>query len=886
VLADNPNWGHGAPVSIASLSSSAEPTPYHAVARLGEKKGLWENGVRGWGDWFGEYAARMVTVDAFEQYIIGSRYGMPELSAVYPVYGSENTYRISNAEAPRFCGYNIIRLEPDKDAKELVLDFQGIEDPELYSDWRACIVAVDDQWRARYSPLWNKGEMRFELKPTDMHLWLTVSASPSAFPILGNDPRHGWGQIFLTGHQAPRYPWQVTMTGCRPGAPHRRQGDVGTFDDLYGISNFGNKFLDLPIKRELPIPLDEKYGKLAQEKLPGLKQRVQAAIDAINDKIKAGSYGEKGWWVMRKMAILNDMASRAEFLQTQAKGSRHPNGGGFVAESASVAGSAYVGPNAMVLDGAQVRDNACIKEFAVVFGPDTVISGNAKISGRAWVFGDIKVGGNARILEGATVTTIKRGRYGNAEGNAEITGNAVIKGDPNVWLYGKDLTVTGGVVVDYTSAVDDRNGGVCQYGRVCGPTGRRAPTMSGGIDAGQLYANWQFNQPKATLLEDSYVYNNGILHGKPEFTEDAGHKCISFNGKDQYAEAPPSVADFGQLTVDILLKREGGGRLFDFGTGEEDCFYLELTDGTPTLVAKHNGKTSQVAASEALPTGKWVRLRVAIDGAKASIYIDGKQVADKSFPFEPRSVFIGDRPEGNFIARGRGGDGFFKGRMDHFRIYRTVHEDFDSVGEPPAPITQKQEWSEEDQERHDAWATLRRETETELRKGEHAEIHKQIGELHKQKAALYKTEKVAQLETAVREADQARQALERKEGFTAKDREGVEYKAAEVACADARKALDDENKRVREQKADEAAKFDAKIQDLHKKATDIWNAGLKTAGVFGPNPYPGKQAADVYKFQKDMIWHTRADWDYRIGPERDGKVPDKMRKWLDKMRGY
>ncbi|MHC4718137.1 MAG: DUF6055 domain-containing protein, partial [Planctomycetota bacterium] len=461
MLGDNPNWGHGAPVSIASLSATAEPTPYHAVARLGQKKGLWKNGIRGWGDWWGEHAARMVTVDGIEKYIVGSRYGMPELSCVYPVYGRKNGYRITHAEAPRFPGYNIIRLEPDKDAKEIAVDFQGFEDPELRSDWRACIVAVDGEGRARYSALWNKGPMRFELKPSDMHLWLTVSGSPSAFPIRGKDtPHQSYGQSFLLGNHTPRYPWEITLTGCRPGAPHRRQGDVGNFDDLYCISNYGNKFLDLPVKWEVPIPPDHRYGDLAQKKLVEMRPRIQAAIDVINEKVRKNLYGERGWWKMRKMAILEDMARRAKFLQTEAKGSRHPNGGGFVAASAKVAKSAYVGPNAMVLDGATVKDNACIKGFAVVLGPKTVISGNAKVDGRCWVFGDIQVGGNARILEAATVTTVRRGRYGQQEGKAEIRGNAVIKGDGNVWLTGKGLTVTGGAVVDYTSDVSTGATGV------------------------------------------------------------------------------------------------------------------------------------------------------------------------------------------------------------------------------------------------------------------------------------------------------------------------------------------------------------------------------------------------------------------------------------------
>jgi hypothetical protein len=158
VLGDNPNWGYGIQVVAGCLSSPEESTAYHTIARLGQEKGLWKNGVKGFGDFFGEYAARMVTCDFVEQCSVRSKYGMPEMSAVYPVYGHEDRYRISNAEAPRWCGYNIVRLEAARGAKEIAVDFQGIHDPAKHSDWRACIVAVDGNGRARYSHLWNKGK--------------------------------------------------------------------------------------------------------------------------------------------------------------------------------------------------------------------------------------------------------------------------------------------------------------------------------------------------------------------------------------------------------------------------------------------------------------------------------------------------------------------------------------------------------------------------------------------------------------------------------------------------------------------------------------------------------------------------------------------------------
>jgi len=70
VLGDNPNWGYRIQTVLGSLASPVESTPYHTVARLGQKKGLWKNGIRGFGDFFVQYAARMVTCDFVEQFLV------------------------------------------------------------------------------------------------------------------------------------------------------------------------------------------------------------------------------------------------------------------------------------------------------------------------------------------------------------------------------------------------------------------------------------------------------------------------------------------------------------------------------------------------------------------------------------------------------------------------------------------------------------------------------------------------------------------------------------------------------------------------------------------------------------------------------------------------
>lgn len=73
---------------------------------------------------------------------------------------------------------------------------------------------------------------------------------------------------------------------------------------------------------------------------------------------------------------------------------RHSNGGGWVANTATVADSAYVGPNALVYGKAQVCDTAQVYGNAMVYG-HACVYGNALVYGNAEVCGSALVYGNA-----------------------------------------------------------------------------------------------------------------------------------------------------------------------------------------------------------------------------------------------------------------------------------------------------------------------------------------------------------------------------------------------------------------------------------------------------------------------------------------------------------
>jgi hypothetical protein len=118
---------------------------------------------------------------------------------------------------------------------------------------------------------------------------------------------------------------------------------------------------------------------------------------------------------------------------------RHPNGGGIVADTASVSDTAYVGPDARVYDYAWVFDNAEVCGDARVYG-------NAQVYNFAWVYGYAQVYGNTRIYDNARVYSGAQVYddawvYGNAwvYGYAQVYGNALVYGDAQVygrtWVY-------------------------------------------------------------------------------------------------------------------------------------------------------------------------------------------------------------------------------------------------------------------------------------------------------------------------------------------------------------------------------------------------------------------------------------------------------------------
>ncbi|MBT3297165.1 MAG: hypothetical protein HN919_14955 [Verrucomicrobia bacterium] len=364
-FSEDPNWGYCAP--FAMPKADVEQNFFQTFARVAEQRGLCKKGLPGVGDILGDYGARLAEFDFHNHEVLKDWWFSVVRNYLEPIDVKNRMYRIVWDRAPESYGSNVIRLVPDDDAKDIAVDFQGYYDPTTYSDWRACIVAVDKDGLTRYSDLWNKGVMTMPRQEGDRRYWLTVTAAPTGILAIPNPLR------MCSGRYAPVYPWRVTLKGARPGTPRRLRFDA---DDHYASHGAANT-----VARIHPTPPNTPARKLFVEKSRELQQGVQSnSLDAKDPYVRQ---------------LLMATGARMDKALAGTEGAPHANGGGWVAATATVDPTAYVAPGAMVMGFAHVLDHASVEDYAIIRG-NARLSGNARVGGEAIVEGETQMSGYQR----------------------------------------------------------------------------------------------------------------------------------------------------------------------------------------------------------------------------------------------------------------------------------------------------------------------------------------------------------------------------------------------------------------------------------------------------------------------------------------------------------
>jgi hypothetical protein len=614
----DPNWGL---LFVTALPASVdEPSIFQTLARIGQQRGMFEDGIRGLGDMVGDYSARLAEFDMQIQYPLRIGYFAAARNYLETVDAERGIYRIPWDEAPEPFGANIVRLLPEEGSEAIEVDFQGYHDPAVYSDWRACIVAVDKDGKARYSDLWSRGRMVMPRRAGDRRYWLTVAATPSALLAA-----RGRLRAVYQGRHAPRYPWQVTLQGAAPGTPHRSRSDL---DDVYGVYGREGMLRGMdgwnPLMSTIlsDVPRTEAGKRFVAE--------AKAAAEALRQRTAGGQ------------ALTPAAAKLLDKLTETVKaadGAPHPNGGGWVAATAEVAPTAYVGPDAMVLGNAKVLDRAVVEDYAVV-KDNAVVSEHARVGGQAMISNQTKLSGYQRAWMPLALAADQPAPDLTPRLNEPLDENGL-------WAhYAMDQAETM-MLEDY-------------YRQHAGGDFREffVSLMNGYLHGQPGFVEEDGRRGFAFDGTTQYAELNRRIADLPEITVDM---AVKWRG-----EGEQTLLDFGSGIENHFALTTGGpsGRLR----------FTALVDGR---------EMTRVIANQPLPGNAWTRVRLEIDGQRVALWLDDQLAGETATDFRPADVFRPGEPQRNFLATARDGSARLKGVVHNVVVYHKVHGEAFAELPPP-----------------------------------------------------------------------------------------------------------------------------------------------------------------------------------------------------------
>ncbi len=363
---------------------------------------------------------------------------------------------------------------------------------------------------------------------------------------------------------------------------------------------------------------------------------------------------------------------------------QHPNGLGWISNSATVDATAYVGPNAQVLDSAQVKDNARIEEYAVVRNRARV-SGNAVISGHAMVYENANVHGNAKVRDWAMIFGYAE-LYGNAraiehagcgsgdsDSHNKVYGDVVMKGVTSVY---SPSDFSGSLITDGDTA----NGGIGDRGVHFGwQWGQNTSIFPSLTNNNYQYCGLIFEKDDPTFARDEFGINHGYMMRGCRTEKDSGGsvrggRVLGLNGVDQYVELHNSVVDFKDSTFAVWFKRTGSAadqRVWSLGNGTGKEMYLTANaagSGSLRFVIS-DGVTTRTLDGPIIPTNVWKHAAVVFSASTCSLYLDGTLVvSDSSMSLLPDALNAPLMENVNYLGRGNAGASFH-GMIDDFRSY-------------------------------------------------------------------------------------------------------------------------------------------------------------------------------------------------------------------------
>jgi len=192
-----------------------------------------------------------------------------------------------------------------------------------------------------------------------------------------------------------------------------------------------------------------------------------------------------------------------------------------------------------------------------------------------------------------------------------------------------------------------------------------------------LVAHYPLDQAAGSTVADaSGNGNNATLTGGATWEDGS----LTFGGANGYVKLPDNaMAGMQALTVSTEVWVDPGQQTpyFLWGMGNTDSggtgngYVFSTGDSYRAAIASGNWSTEQgTAMSGSLKRGSWRTITYTVGGGKATLYLDGQQVAQNvAVTLTPGSIGNGVT-KANYIGRSvYTSDKYFKGKMRDFRIY-------------------------------------------------------------------------------------------------------------------------------------------------------------------------------------------------------------------------
>ncbi len=356
-------------------------------------------------------------------------------------------------------------------------------------------------------------------------------------------------------------------------------------------------------------------------------------------------------------------------------GAAHPNGGGFVAETATVAETSYVGPNASVVGRSTVSGHARIEDHAVIDNGN--VHDHAIVSGFGLVNQNATVKDHARVRDFGWVT-----RGSTLAGRAKLAEHAILESgnttSGRVTLKGHAIQYGG--VARGTALMDGnfaKGNELIEGGRwLSWSWGAGQNAGETGDDLAGLYLRYTFENPHPTLARDDHGLTWGYLHGGPAVEDAHGEaegRALVLNGRGQFVELQADVADHTELVVRVRVKWDGGiaeQRIFDFAHGAGNGLYLTPRNerGRLAVVMDVDGQRRRIEADAALPSDRWADLAVIVTERGARLLLDGKPVGENR-DIRMRPLLENAGRFRNYLGACREASAHFAGRIASFAVY-------------------------------------------------------------------------------------------------------------------------------------------------------------------------------------------------------------------------